>query len=161
MRLLHRDVGFFLIGLVAIYSISGIVLIYRDTGFLKNETMIEKELSPNIDIAELGQALRIKNLKILKTENEIIYFTNGIYNSTTGIAKYKSQKLPIWLEKLNTFHKASTQSSVFVITTVFGLLLAFMAISSFWMFKVNTKKFRRGIVITSMGFIVAIILILI
>ena len=33
MRGLHRDIGFFLIGLTLIYSISGVLLIYRDTDF--------------------------------------------------------------------------------------------------------------------------------
>ena len=31
VRSLHRDIGFFVIGLTIIYSISGIVLTYRDT----------------------------------------------------------------------------------------------------------------------------------
>lgn len=40
MRSLHRDIGFFVIGLIVIYSISGVVLIYRDTNFLKHDAVI-------------------------------------------------------------------------------------------------------------------------
>ena len=40
IRSLHRDIGFFIIGLTIIYSMSGIVLTYRDTNFLKHETLI-------------------------------------------------------------------------------------------------------------------------
>lgn len=35
IRSLHRDIGFFLIGLTLIYVFSGILMIYRDTGFLQ------------------------------------------------------------------------------------------------------------------------------
>lgn len=38
MRTYHRYLGFFLAGIMAMYSISGIVLIFRDTDFLKKET---------------------------------------------------------------------------------------------------------------------------
>lgn len=35
IRSLHRDIGFFLVGLTLVYVLSGILLIYRDTGFLQ------------------------------------------------------------------------------------------------------------------------------
>ena len=35
MRIYHRYLGFFLAGIMAVYAISGIVLIFRDTDFLK------------------------------------------------------------------------------------------------------------------------------
>ena len=37
MRSLHRDVGFLVLGFTFIYALSGIVLVYRDTDFLKSE----------------------------------------------------------------------------------------------------------------------------
>ena len=37
MRIYHRYLGFFLAGIMAIYSISGIIMIFRDTDFLKKE----------------------------------------------------------------------------------------------------------------------------
>ena len=35
IRSLHRDIGFFLVGLTLVYVLSGLLLIYRDTGFLQ------------------------------------------------------------------------------------------------------------------------------
>jgi len=35
MRTYHRYLGFFLSGIMAVYAISGIILIFRDTEFLK------------------------------------------------------------------------------------------------------------------------------
>ena len=37
MRVYHRYLGFFLAGIMAMYAISGIILIFRDTDLLKSE----------------------------------------------------------------------------------------------------------------------------
>ena len=37
MRDLHNKIGFFIVGLVVIYALSGIVQTYRDTSLLKHE----------------------------------------------------------------------------------------------------------------------------
>lgn len=161
MRALHRDLGFFAIGLVIIYSISGIVLIYRDTDFLKKEAQVEKKLSPNLQASELGQMLRLRDFKTLKTEGNILYFQNGSYNTVTGIVQYTQKELPTWLGKFTSLHKTASQSPRHWLTTVFGALLLFMAISSFWMFKTGTRHFRRGIIIAGTGVVFAIALLLI
>lgn len=160
MRSLHRDIGFFVIGLIAIYSISGVLLIYRDTNFLKHDTLVEKKLAPNIDISELGKVLRLRDFNVLKTDGSIIYFQNGTYDKETGIAKYSMKELPLWINKFNNLHKTSSKSLVHWFTTVFGILLFFLAISSFWMFKPKTRLFRRGIYFAASGILAAIILLL-
>jgi uncharacterized iron-regulated membrane protein len=42
MRIYHRYLGFFLAGIMAVYAISGVVMIFRDTDFLKSERTVEK-----------------------------------------------------------------------------------------------------------------------
>ena len=37
MRIIHRYLGFFLAGIMAVYALSGIVLIFRDTNIFKKE----------------------------------------------------------------------------------------------------------------------------
>jgi uncharacterized iron-regulated membrane protein len=37
MRIIHRYLGFFMAGIMVMYSVSGVVLVYRDTDFLKKE----------------------------------------------------------------------------------------------------------------------------
>lgn len=158
MRSWHRDIGFFVIGLIVIYSISGVVLIYRDTNFLKHETLVEKELPPNMESSELEKALRLRDFQVLKTDGGIIYFKNGTYDKETGVAEYSAQELPSWINKFNNLHKSSSKSLVHWFTTIFGILLLFLAISSFWMFKPKTKLFRRGIYFAASGIVVAILL---
>ena len=46
MRIVHRYLGFFLAGIMAVYALSGVLLIYRDTDILKSEQHLEKMLEP-------------------------------------------------------------------------------------------------------------------
>jgi hypothetical protein len=157
MRALHRDLGFFIIGLAIMYSISGIVLIYRDTDFLKRERQIEKQLPPDIKESDLGMTLRIRNFEIIKTEGDVIFFQNGTYNKLTGIAKYSEKGLPAFLEEFNKLHKTASGNVTHWISVIFGIVLLLLAISSFWMFKPDTKMFRRGIIIAGAGIIITLV----
>lgn len=161
MRCLHRDIGFFLIGLTIIYSISGIVLIYRDTDLLKHDVVIEKKLTPNMDASEIGGVLHMRDFKILKSEGDIVYFQDGTYNSATGVVKFTTKELPSFLNKFNGLHKSSSRNLAHWFTTIYGVLLLFLAISSFWMFNAKSKPFRRGIFIAGVGIAASLVLLLI
>lgn len=158
MRALHRDIGFFVIGLTVVFCISGIVLIFRDTDFLKQEVIIEKQIEPNVDSSELGGILRLRGFEVIKTEGDTVYFGNGTYNITSGVVIYSTKELPSFLNKLNRLHKTSSRNVIHWFTLVYGVLLLFLALSSFWMFKARTKLFWRGIIIASAGLIVSAIL---
>ncbi|MGK0291130.1 MAG: hypothetical protein ACI86H_002597 [bacterium] len=163
MRSLHRDIGFLIIGLTLIYSISGILFIYRETDFLKQEQFLKRIISKNLKAHELGRALHNKKIRAVNTEKGIIFFKNGkysgTYNKLTGEAIYKSKELPFLLEKVNSLHKSTNKGVRYWFTTLYGLLLAFLAISSFWMYKPKTKNFKRGISLTMVGVLIAIALV--
>jgi len=148
MRVYHRYLGFFLAGIMAIYAVSGIILIFKDTDFLKSEKQIEKTLPADFKTADLGKALRIRDFKIEKEENGIVYFKQGTFDKATGIAKVTSKELPRILEKLTQIHKASTKDPLFFLNVFFGLSLLFFVISSFWMFMPKTDIFKKGLYFT-------------
>jgi len=158
MRSWHRDIGFFVIGLIIIYSLSGILLINRDTGFLKHNKVVEKTVLPNMEASALGKELHIKDLKISGNEGDIYHFREGTYNKVTGAVKYTRKELPALLNKLTSLHKSSGSKFSHWFLTLFGILLFFLAISSLWMYKTNTKSLLRGIFIASAGLVVAILL---
>lgn len=158
MRALHRDIGFFVVGLIAVYSLSGMVLVYRDTDFLTRNVQIEKELSPGLDADELGKVLRIKGFKVLKTEGDTVSFKEGSYNKATGVASYQLKQLPAVLQKFVDLHKTMSGKNNHWCALLFGTLLCFLAISSFWMYKKDTSAFRRGICITTAGIILTVIM---
>ncbi|MEG1665049.1 MAG: hypothetical protein RR286_07070 [Mucinivorans sp.] len=160
MRLLHRDIGFFTIGLVIIYSLSGIVLIYRDSDFFKTETTMQTTINPSLKAEQLKVALKLKELKVVNEDSTQITFTQGHYDKVTGKASYSTKRAIFPLNKFITLHKAGTKTAAHWFGTAFGLALIFMAISSFWMYKSKTKQFKRGLLITAIGIVVAVVLLI-
>ena len=119
MRIIHRYLGFFLVGIMAMYSLSGITLIFRNTDFLKKEVVISKTIEPNIAAKQLGQKLKIKGLKITKEKGDILQFEEGTYNKKTGQADYVQKKLPLLVDKMQHLHKANTNSPLFYLNIFF------------------------------------------
>src|ERR1700712_4136625 len=94
MRIWHRYLGFFFAGIMAMYAISGIVLIFRDTNFLKSEKIERRAIEPGLADDALGKQLRKRELRIEKTEGDIVYFRDGSYNRVSGVAEMKRNELP-------------------------------------------------------------------
>lgn len=158
MRIIHRYLGFFLAGIMAMYAISGIIMIYRNTDFLKHDVVVEKQLQPNLAIEQLGPELKIKGFKPLKTEGTTIYFEKGNYNMQTGMATYTKKELPMILDKMEHLHKATTNSPVYWLNIFFGVSLLFFVISAFWMFMPKTTVFKKGVLFSLAGIVVTLIL---
>ena len=110
MRIIHRYLGFFLAGIMAVYALSGIVLIFRDTDFLKQKEVIVEKLEPDIPKEKLGKALDIRKLKVEKAVGDIYYFKDGTYNKVTGEASYIKKELPLILDKMTHLHKSNLLS---------------------------------------------------
>lgn len=159
IRSLHRDVGFFVIGLTVIYCISGIFLIFRDTGFLKSDVLIQEIVSVELGADDLGGILHRNVMVIEETENKI-RFDDGVYNRKTGAISYISKELPLTLRKLNQLHSVSNKDPKHWFTIAYGISLLFLALSSFWMYRPGTKLFRRGIITAISGSALALLLIL-
>lgn len=160
MRGLHRDIGYFTFGLMVIYALSGMALIYRNTDFLKHEVTVEKQLKPDMSIEDVGKELRIREIKVTKTEGEIVFFQTGSYNKTSGNAVFTSKEIIFPFNKFINFHKAISSKATHWFNLVFGALVLFMAVSSLWMFKPGTKTFRRAIILIVSGIVFTAILLL-
>lgn len=158
MRVYHRYLGFFLAGIMAVYALSGIVMIFRDTDFLKKEKLVEKKLSPDLKAEELGKAIRINGLKIESENGDLQTFSQGSYNKATGEVKYTMKSWPKIIEKLTQLHKANTKQPLFYLNIFFGVSLLFFVISAFWMFMPETTIFKKGLYFTLAGIILTIIL---
>jgi len=159
MRVYHRYLGYFLAGIMAVYSISGITLIFRDTDFLKSEKQVERQLKSGLSIEELGKELRMRDFKIDSAEGDIIRFRQGTYNKSTGVANYSVKELAQFADKLQKLHKADTKSPLFFLNVFFGLSLFFFVVSSFYMFLPNTSVFKKGLYFTLAGVVLTLILI--
>ncbi|MFN4364691.1 hypothetical protein [Chryseobacterium hispalense] len=160
MRITHRYLGYFLAGIMTVYAVSGVLLVYRDTDFLKKEKKYDKVIGKNLDEKALGKELKIKNFEVEKTEGTVLKFKQGTYDAATGQAKYSKKELPFVLDKMTKLHKAQSKDTLSPLNTFFGISLFFFVISSFWMFNPKTKAFKRGMIFTIAGLVVSILLLL-
>jgi hypothetical protein len=158
MRVIHRYLGFFLAGIMAVYALSGIIMVFRNTDFLKKQIPVEQILATNIPPNELGEKLKNRGLKVEKQENGIYYFKEGTYNSITGEAKYIKKELPFLLGKMEHMHKATTNEPLYFLNIFFGTSLLFFVISSFWMFMPSTSIFKKGLYFTLAGIILTLLM---
>lgn len=159
MRIYHRYLGFFLAGIMAMYALSGMVLIFRDSDVFSRVTVIRKELPADTKAEQVGEILKIRRFTIEKTENGIAYFRNGTYDTRTHAVVYTKKELPYVLDKMTHLHKATSSRPLAFLNIFFGLSLLFFVISSFWMFIPGTNIFRRGIYFAVAGLILTVLLI--
>ena len=161
MRILHRDIGFLVIGVTVVYAISGFVLTYREADIFKTETHIEKQIQPGLPASQLGRALRVHGqLKIVNENESTITFVDGTYNKKTGDVSYTSQEFLPVLKQFNDLHFVSSKDSRHWFTACYAVLLLFLALSSFGMYKPGTKLFKRGLSFAAVGLIGAVLLLM-
>lgn len=158
MRIVHRYLGYFLAGIMVVYSVSGILLVYRDTDFLKKENKYEKKFEANLDEKKLGKEIKIKGFEVYKTKGDVMFFKQGTYNIKTGEAKYSKKELPFVWDKMTKLHKSQSKESLSLLNVFFGISLFFFVLSSFWMFPPKSKVFKRGMIFAAIGFVLALLL---
>lgn len=144
MRVLHRYLGFFLTGIMSVYAVTGFVLIFRKTNTFKVERTYEKTLKPGLSLHKVGKQIRIGKLKLVEDRKDQIVFRRGTYDKTTGFVRYRVMKLPSFLRKLTKLHKSTTRDPLYLLNLFFSVALLFFVVSSFFMFPVGAKIFRRG-----------------
>lgn len=140
------------------YALSGIVLVFRSTDFLKKEVMIEETIATNISTTDLGRALHINRLKVERQGDGIYYFKAGTYDSKTGLALYTKKELPYILDRMTHLHKANTNDPLYFLNIFFGVGLLFFVISSFWMFIPSSSIFKKGLYFVAAGAVLTLVL---
>jgi len=180
MRSLHRDLGYFVIGLTLIYALSGILLSGRALGWLEQEYNIIKVMSLNIEknkvLKNLDKELKegqfdnmpasilkdaSRSLRHYKFKNEkdniFIYKArkNTItYNHKTGEIRYLLRAHPPWIKQFIVAHKASHNNVWFYLAILYSIILSFLAISAMFMVKGKMGFKKRGVYFMLAGFLV-------
>ena len=144
VRSVHRYLGFFLAGIMFMYSLTGITLIFRDSDTFKREVRVEKQLGKNLE--------KLPKLKGAKNIN---------YNKTTGVVNYSQMKSPKILGLMEKIHKAKSSDPLYFFNIFFGLSLLFFVVSSYWMFLPQTAVFKKAIYFTLAGISLAAVMLLI
>lgn len=158
MRIYHRYLGFFLAGIMAVYALSGVVLIFRDTDTFKKTVLIEKTVQTNLNEAELAKALDLKKIEVEKEESGKLFFKEGTYDVASGHAQYALKEYPFVLDKMTKLHKAKSAEPLFFLNIFFGAALLFFVLSSFWMFIPGSTIFKKGILFAAVGALLTFLL---
>lgn len=155
VRALHRDVGYLIAGLTMVFALSGLAQVFRDTDLLQHEVVAPVTLEPGLAPEALGPRLRVRDFRVLRTEGTVVYFKGGQYDAATGAATRTEKRWIFPFDRMTSLHKAPSKQAVHWLTLLYGVLLLFMAISSFFMFKPGTPLQKRGLVLALAGFAVA------
>lgn len=159
LRQYHRWLGFFLAGIMAVYAVSGILLIFRSTDFMKFEYTTEHLLASELGPQGLEKALHLKGFKVTGQDASEVRFNYGVYNKGTGQAVVTKDDYPLVLGKLVNLHKATTNSPLFILNITFGVILLFFVVSAFLMFMPKAKVFKNSIKIAGLGFLFALLVV--
>jgi hypothetical protein len=159
-RKYHRWLGFFLAGIIAVYAISGSLLIFRKTDFLKYEYISEQQLPASLNPQALGAQLNIEDFLALSDTPLSITFKQGTYNKQSGVVTTTRKDYPIVLAKLVKLHKATTNSPLYILNLVFAVCLLGFVVSAFMMFLPKTATFKNGLKIALGGFVFAIVMVM-
>ncbi|MFK2823089.1 hypothetical protein ACH5BK_08915 [Arcobacter sp. YIC-80] len=181
VRSLHRDLGYFVIGLTLIYAITGIVLSGRGLGWFKVEFEDYAVIQKNIAVDSFNDEFKkvvfqgkinevfpkssykdVKkhlNLKPTKQDDEVMYFKawkslKVKYEQKSGNLEVKYKGYPVALEVFVHAHKAKHDSAWFYLAIIYSVILSFLAISSFWMVKGKNGFKKRGVYFMLAGFAV-------
>lgn len=156
IRKYHRYLGFFLAGIMAIYAISGTLLIFRNTDFLKYEQTVERQLEPNLSADKVRSELRIKQFRITSNTADQLTFRTGSYDKNTGLAVFTDKEYPPVLDKMVHLHKATTDSPLYILNILFGAALLFFSVSAFFMFLKTLPTYKTGLKFAAAGFLLAL-----
>ncbi len=157
-RIYHRYLGFFLAGIMAVYAISGIVLIFRKGDTFKQEIVVTTDLAPGLADVAIGEALKIKNFEVERSEDEMVYFAKGKYDRATGRAEQTKMELPFVLKQMTHLHKSTTNDPLYFLNIFFGLSLLFFVVSAFWMYMPSGPILRKGFLFAAGGAVLTLLL---
>ena len=156
-RKYHRWLGFFLAGIMGVYAISGILLIFRPTDILKYEQVQTRQFEANLSGEELQPLLKMRGSKVTSENANEIVLNVGSYDKATGEATITKKDYPIVLSKMVKLHKATNNSPLFWLNISFGVGLLFFVISAFLMFVPKLPMYKNGLKIAGIGAIVTVL----
>ena len=82
------------------------------------------------------------------------------YRGSADEAEHTVKELIFPINKLVSLHKIPSKNPLHWFSLAIGILLFFMAVSSFWMFTTRSKQFRKGMYTALAGIVFAVILLL-
>ncbi|MBT3383361.1 MAG: hypothetical protein HN778_01265 [Prolixibacteraceae bacterium] len=168
LRILHRDFGYFIVGMTIVYGLSGIFLNHRhdfnpDYKIFITDFHVDLQQNSKLTEQEVIKALESLERKVVFKKHYInnqgflkIFIENGeivINPETGGGTMHYLQKRPI-IFGMNKLHKASIGSLWKWVSDVMGVILIFVAVSGLFILKGKRGLNRWGWWLVILGIVV-------
>lgn len=153
LRLLHRDLGYFFVGITMVYAISGIVLNHKETrkdpAF--KTIVVEKQMEKMLTASDFNNAFNDQfssytlNKIIPNNDRYLLFIKGGVghYELESGMVSfeiYEKKPLVYFMNKLHYNQKNYWT----VVADVFAGVLIFMALSGMIMVRGKNSLLQRG-----------------
>lgn len=177
---LHRDFGYFFIGVTIFYTFTGFILSVRNLDWFKKDYIFQTNISKNIEVKEFKERIvkeltegkfdtiynpttknsvkgAIRKLKFIKEKKRLFYFEYSTlkikYNQNSGETDVIYRGFPTFLQKLINAHLASSNKIWFYMAVIYSIVLTFFALSAV---VIVTGKYgfkKRGFLFMMVGFV--------
>lgn len=169
IRIIHRDLGFLMIGASLVYAISGILLNHmggKDPAFRTEELTLHADKGLNSKELEFwwNDQKDVPSLrKILKIDEQHLRLMLdggvGIYNSATGVLDYEKHSKRQFIYWINKLHYNQVKGWS-VIADFFAISLIFFALSGLVIVKGKNGISGRGKWYLMLGILIPVLYIL-
>jgi len=174
LRSLHRDIGYFVVGITFVYTVSGIALNHR-SDWNPHYTLVSEEVTiPSVLKSEFTENEIVELLGIFdyqanyrkhfttKTGDVKIFVEEGtvMYRPVKGIASLEILKRRQFFFQINKIHLAQTGRLWIWISDAMAFFLLFVAISGLLLLKGKYGIKGRGLWLTALGVVIPLAVIL-
>jgi len=163
LRLIHRDLGFFFVGITIIYSVSGILLNHKKNGedpAYKTEYKsynLEASLSPDQLTSYWSEELDAYPLNRILPNGDTydIYLKGGLgkYNPVNGKLTFEVYEKKAWAYFVNKLHYNSKKGWT-VMADIFAIAMLVFALSGIFMVPGKKGVTGRGKWLIAIGIII-------
>jgi hypothetical protein len=171
LRILHRDFGYFIVGITIIYALSGILLNHRndfnpDYKVLYRDVEVQLPTGPPFSENELKPVIELiddfvvyKSAYITRNGNLRIFINNGelLINPDTGKGQMEYLRKRAVFFEMNMLHRVATHSSWKWLSDAFMVILIFVTLSGIFILKGKNGFQKRGVWLILAGTIIPLV----
>lgn len=152
LRILHRDIGYFIVGIAVVYALSGFFLNHKNAFPSVKTERQSLQLPTGLAGSEFTEYFQkavpgtsVIN-RIVKKGEILFYIENGkgLYNAKNGKVNYEKYKTRHFIRFVNQLH-FNNKKGWPVIADIFIVLLLFLAVSGLFIVPGKNGFFKRGI----------------
>lgn len=135
--------------------------------FAKIQDSVKMELKPDLSEEQMVQTLSNARaiqgyFPTLRTADAITFNADSVvYKKASGeiVRPYLQPKLPWFVQKITFLHQLASKEAMHWVALIYAILLSFLALSSFWMYRFGTSYFKRGLVLAAIGVVLTFVFI--